>query len=294
VEPLIGVLLETVPHDPVERGGQSRVQGRRFGRLLFQNGAHGFNRRFALECAPSGESLEQDYTETEDIRSRIDGEPAHLLGRHVAGRAHHHAGLRREHFGGRAGRVRTGGLRRQQFGEAEIQDFQPAVFGEEEVLGFQVPVYDALGMSRGEPAGGLHRVVNRFTRRDGSPAQAVAQCFAFEQFFDDVDRPVFATDIVNGDDIRVVQRARGAGLLLEARAALGIEPESAGQDFDGDVAAQARIARAVDLAHPAGAHRRQNLIRSKPCPRRHLHGWRALYQPVSRVDHFGLSLFSSR
>ena len=36
-----------------------------------------------------------------------------------------------------------------------------------------------------------------------------------------------------------------------------------GQNLDGDVAAEPRVARAIDLAHPAGAERRDDLVRAR-------------------------------
>jgi hypothetical protein len=49
----------------------------------------------------------------------------------------------------------------------------------------------------------------------------------------------------------------------ESRQGLRIVREALGQRFHGDVAAQPRVPRAVDLAHPSGAERRQNLVRTK-------------------------------
>src|SRR5437773_9799113 len=40
----------------------------------------------------------------------------------------------------------------------------------------------------------------------------------------------------------------------------GIRRERIRQDFDRDVAIELRVARPIDLAHPAGAERRENLV----------------------------------
>src|SRR6476661_6566811 len=55
-------------------------------------------------------------------------------------------------------------------------------------------------------------------------------------------------------DVGMVQRGDSAGFALEALA------EALGGDFDGDLAAQARVAGAVNLAHPALADARQDFI----------------------------------
>ena len=55
---------------------------------------------------------------------------------------------------------------------------------------------------------------------------------------------------------------------LEAREPIGVGRERVGQDLDRDVAIQLRVARAIDLAHPAGAERRQDLVGAEPRARR--------------------------
>ena len=52
----------------------------------------------------------------------------------------------------------------------------------------------------------------------------------------------------------------GPGFLLEAMHSAGIAGEPFGDHLHRDVAAQPRIARAVDVAHPAFAQLLQDLI----------------------------------
>ena len=73
----------------------------------------------------------------------------------------------------------------------------------------------------------------------------------FHQFHDEIVGP----DVEEGADVRMIQGRDGAGFALEA---LG---ELFSGNLDGDVAAQAGIARAVDFAHPAGSNGCENLIR---------------------------------
>ena len=77
----------------------------------------------------------------------------------------------------------------------------------------------------------------------------------------------------------MVDRGEGFRLEFEASKPLGVARKDLGEDFDGDIAIQARIARPIDLAHPAHAKRRHDLIRAKPsarCQRHrpHLGGFR--------------------
>ena len=53
-------------------------------------------------------------------------------------------------------------------------------------------------------------------------------------------------------------------LAGESGAALWIGGLAFEEDFERDVAIELRIAGAIHLAHPAGTHQRQNLVRSEP------------------------------
>ena len=60
--------------------------------------------------------------------------------------------------------------------------------------------------------------------------------------------------------MRVIQRCQQAGFALEARHSIAVRREPRWQDFEGDIAAKLRVARAIDLAHSSGAKQRQNLV----------------------------------
>ena len=81
---------------------------------------------------------------------------ADLLRRHVANRAHHHAGFRVDcqclgGFGGRS--------RRTHSRQPEIQDFDVAVTSQEDILGLQVPVYDPCIVRGSKAVGNLDGAV---------------------------------------------------------------------------------------------------------------------------------------
>src|SRR5262249_55490486 len=60
-----------------------------------------------------------------------------------------------------------------------------------------------------------------------------------------------AGDIVNGDDVGVVKRTGGAGLLGETPQVFFIAELLGGQQFQGDEAIQPRVTGFVDHAHAA-------------------------------------------
>ena len=68
---------------------------------------------------------------------------------------------------------------------------------------------------------------------------------------------------VDRADVRMIERREKLRLALEARDALGIDARSLQHDLDRDVAPELRVARAIDLAHPAGPKQGQNFIRAK-------------------------------
>jgi hypothetical protein len=61
----------------------------------------------------------------------------------------------------------------------------------------------------------------------------------------------------------VRERGHRLRLPLEPRERVGIGGDAFGEDLDRHLAVQARVARAVDLAHAAGAEGSQNLVRAE-------------------------------
>ena len=113
---------------------------------------------------------------------------SHLLGRHVADRAQHGPGLGRG--GGRreaAGRLAA--LEALELGEAEVEDLHAAVPGDEDVLGLEIAVDDAVVVGGRQAVGDLHRVLERLARGQGPVVEPLAQRLALEQLRDEVERP---------------------------------------------------------------------------------------------------------
>jgi hypothetical protein len=207
---LLGDLFQAMADDAVE----ARVGQR--GRIFFQDGGHGVGRGFAPERPPARQHLVEDGAKAEDVRAIVGWASAHLLGGHVAHRPQHHAGLGRGYHGrGIAGSV-TGALGLDQLSQAEVEDLDPAVVGDEQVLGLQVAVYDPLLVGRGQTArhaGGVFDCLALGQRRAG---HAITQRFAFEQLGDDVGGSIVSADIVDDEDIGMVQRPGRLDFLLEA------------------------------------------------------------------------------
>ena len=187
VESLLGILLEAVADDALEAGRDVLVGDGEIRRIFLQDRRHRVGGRVAVEGALAREHLVEDRAEGEDVGARVGGLAAHLLGRHVAERAHDDAGLRARGRGREVGGLATL-LGVRQLGEAEVEDLHPAVVGDEDVLGLEVPVDDPLLVRRREAVDDLECVVDRLARARAPAREDRPQRVAFEELLDDVGR----------------------------------------------------------------------------------------------------------
>jgi hypothetical protein len=201
----------------------------------------------------------------EDVGAVVHLVPAHLLRGHVADGAHDRPRFRRRIA--RHGVV--GSLDRRlgarQLGEAEVEDLDASVFHHEEVLGLEVAVDDPLGVRGAEASRDLRAVADRLADRKGTLAQPPAQRLALEQLTDQVRSAFVRADVVEIEDVRVIQRAGRAGFLLEALEPMGILRDLLGQDLDRNLATETAVSRSVDLTHPPGPERPEDLIAAEAC-----------------------------
>ncbi|HEV8702079.1 MAG TPA: hypothetical protein VGV60_12470 [Candidatus Polarisedimenticolia bacterium] len=217
----------------------------------------------------------------------IGRQAAHLLRRHVSDRSEDDAGpgldprrepgqrpvRRRAGATGKCGR-RTLGPR--QLRQAEIEDLDPAVARDEQVLRLQVAVDDPLLVSRRQPLGDLPGIVQRLAGGERAAGQPVAQRRPFEQLLDDVRRPLVRSGVEHGQDVRVVELPHGARLLLEAAQPLGIGHERGRQDLHRHVTRQAGVAGAIHLSHPAGADGAEDFVGTESGAGSQRHGARRI------------------
>ena len=70
-------------------------------------------------------------------------------------------------------------------------------------------------------------------------------------------------NVVDGEDVRVVERRRRPRLALEAHQSVGVGGDVRGQHLDRDVATQPLIPGPVDLAHPTRAEQSDETVRAK-------------------------------
>src|SRR6266542_1793282 len=119
-------------------------------------------------------------------------------------------------------------------------------------------------MSGGEAVRNLLCILDRVARREAASRELRSQRLAFEKFLNDIGSPVVLTNVVDRGDVGMVEGACSLSLLLEAAQPVVIRREGRRKDFDRDVAFQPLVPSPVDLAHPARAERRDDLVRAKP------------------------------
>ena len=265
------LLGQTTPQQPAHRLRRFRWQCGPF-RLAREHRCdrvgHGVRRR---ERAPAGEHLEDDTAQRPDVGAPVHALATRLLGAHVGGAAENDARLRRRRRRhGRRHRERCRGSVRSshiawfsQLGETEVQHLHTAIGAELDVGRLQVPVNDAAVVGGFKRLRNLARDRQRLVKGHRSLLDAIRERGAFDELHDERPGRTSLLEAVDLGDVRMVERCEQLGLALEPRQPLRIAGESIEQDFDCHLAIQAGVARAVDLAHPAGAERRHDLERTK-------------------------------
>ena len=103
-------------------------------------------------------------------------------------------------------------------------------------------------------------IADRLAPAADALADPVAQRLALEQLHDGDGHAADDRQLVDREDVRVRQRRDGADFGLEPAPHLGIGGDVVRHDLERDVASEPRIARAIDVPHPAGAERRDDFV----------------------------------
>ena len=166
-------------------------------------------------------------------------------------------------------RERRPAVRLLQLREPEVEHLGLAVLGHEDVGRRDVPVDDALGMGGDERIGHLGADPEHVRHRELPALHQLPERAALEQLHDQVGLAVLLADVVDGADVRMTQPRGRAGLALEPLAALRVVGEIPGQHLERDRAVEPRVARPVDLPHPACAQRSGDSVGAEQHARLH-------------------------
>jgi hypothetical protein len=250
-EPLGRVLGEHLLHQLDDGPGHGGVPLPHRLRLLVDHLVEDRVHRVGLEGFVVGDDLVEDGSQREDVGAGVHPLPHHLLGGHVVGGAHHHAGL--------------GHVRPAQPRQAEVEDLHPSVGLDVDVAGLQVAMDDVLGVGEGQPVADLlHDLELLFEGLGRVGSDQVFEVFPLEQLHGHVDLALLLAEVVDGDDVRVVEAGGGPRLALEALAQLVVGAKAGGDRLDGDKAVQDGILGLVHDAHGPLAERSEDLVLPEP------------------------------
>ena len=272
----VAVLLERLVEDAPELGRERGIQLRGRERIPVQDRVEDDRGRLAREGQRARRHLVEDRPEREEVRARVRELPARLLGGHVRHRAHRRAGRREVVLGPdglEAGDGPVGApARALDPGEAEVQDLHLPARVHEDVRRLDVAVHDAPGVRRLEGVGDLDahgEQVLQVERR--TPRHHLCERLAFEQLHDDEVLPLVLLDREDRADAGMVQRRGGARLALEALERRSVLGELGGQELQRDAAAEARVLRLVDDAHPAASEAAHDGVMGDALPDQGIH-----------------------
>ena len=115
------------------------------------------------------------------------------------------------------------------------------------------PVDDAFFVGSLDGLGDLSEEPDRFIDRNRMARDPLHERFALDQLHHQVVDMIGYLEPVQGGDAGVVQRSEEPSFALETRNSFWVPRERFGKDFDGDFSAELGVARAINVAHPAGA-----------------------------------------
>ena len=143
--------------------------------------------------------------------------------------------------------------------QAEVEQLHSRL-RDHHVGGLQIPVHDSLRMGAVESVGDLDPVPEDLLDRKRPFCQPLGQRLPFEILHDEVLDTLGVADVVDRADVRVRKLRDRPGLPLESLPRLGGKREMGRQHLDRHRAFESRVPGPVDLAHPAGAERREDLV----------------------------------
>ena len=175
------VLFECPGDDPRQRTRHGSVQRLCRGRRRPENGLLHRHRRGACKRPQARRHLIEHQAEREQVGPSVELFPAHLLRRHVAGRADGGTDpcqvLLRPGMRCGLGLARLPGIvAGDELGDTEVDELRRPFLRQKDVGGLDVTVDDGLAVGRVQPQTELDGDVDDERRRDGAGAESARRC----------------------------------------------------------------------------------------------------------------------
>ena len=151
-------------------------------------------------------------------------------------------------------------LARARLRQAEVQHLHDAVGSHLDIGRLQIAMDDPFLVRGLERIADLARDGQRVRGPEASGLNDRVERLALHQLHHERRDPLGLFEAVDLRDVGMIERREQTRFALEPREAIGAAGECARQDFDRDVAPELRVARAIDLAHAAGADPRLDLV----------------------------------
>ena len=234
-----GILRHPLGDDRVEFGAHRGVDGADAPRRRVQVRVHEGGQVLTEERLLRREALEEHAGKGVHVGARVDGVALEALGGHVVEGADGGAGHRQ------LGAGVADGVR-----DAEVDDVDEVVGGDEHVAGLDVAVHHAVGVRGVERLGDLGDQADGPLGRERAAApDQRAEVGPVDEAHVDEQPAVDLAVVVDGDDVRLAQPRDSVGLALETALVLGVVGQGGRQQFQCDFAVAPRVVGAVDLAH---------------------------------------------
>src|SRR5438034_7461357 len=88
----------------------------------------------------------------------------------------------------------------------------------------------------------------------------VAQCYARDELGDNKVQAVYLSDLVNGDDVRMIEAGRRLGFLLKASQPIPVRGEFRRQQLERYLTLEPNVFREINLAHSPCAQQREHVV----------------------------------
>ena len=111
----------------------------------------------------------------------------------------------------------------------------------------------------------FHADFQHFIQRQRTFSQPLRDRLPFEQLHHQVVDSILRADVVEVANVGMIQGGDSPGLTLQPLPQLRGRGKMGGKNFDGHLAVQASVVRAIHFAHAACSKRCDDFVRSKFC-----------------------------